>query len=71
MTYDGRKALRKEYGTLWVVGTGLIVLPWWRQYHLTGAQAARESAPLYLGMLAVLTAGYATVLVLKKTKRLG
>jgi protein-S-isoprenylcysteine O-methyltransferase Ste14 len=71
MTYDGRKALRKEYGTLWVVGTGLIVLPWWRSYHLAGAPAARESAPVHLGMLGLLTAAYVTVLVLKKTKRLG
>ena len=71
MTYDGRKTLRKEYGTLWVVGTGLIVLPWWRMYHLTGPQAARESAPLFLGLIALLTVGYAIVFVLKKTKRLG
>jgi protein-S-isoprenylcysteine O-methyltransferase Ste14 len=71
MSYDGRKTLRKEYGTLWVVGTGLIVLPWWRSYHLAGPQAARESAPLFLGLIALLTAGYAIVFVLKKTKRLG
>jgi len=71
MTYDGRKALRKEYGTIWVVGTGLIALPWWRLYHLTGPQAARESTPLFLGLIALLTVGYVTVFVLKKTKRLG
>ena len=71
MAYDGRKALRKEYGTIWVVGMGLIALPWWRMYHLTGAQAARDSAPVFLGLIALLTVGYVTVLILKKTKRLG
>jgi hypothetical protein len=70
MTYDGRKALRKEYGTLWVVGTGLIALPWWRLYHLTGPGAARKSAPFFLSLIASLTVGYAIVFVLKKMKRL-
>lgn len=70
LTYDGRKALRKEYGTLWVVGMGLIILPWWRMYHREGLLAAQGSAPFFLGMISLLFVCYATVFVLKKAKRL-
>ena len=57
LTYDGKKALRKEYGTLWVVGMGLTGLPWWRMYHLQGAAAAIDAAPLFLGLFALLFVG--------------
>jgi protein-S-isoprenylcysteine O-methyltransferase Ste14 len=71
LTYDGKKALRKEYGTLWVVGMGLTGLPWWRMYHLQGAAAAKAAAPLFLGLFALLFVAWAAVFALKKKKRLG
>ena len=70
LTYDGKKALRTEYGTLWVVGMGLAGLPWWRMYHLQGAVPARTAAPLFLGLFALLLVSWGTVRFLKKTKRL-
>lgn len=70
LTYDWKKTLRKEYGTLWVVGMGLTGLPWWRMYHLEGAIPASAAAPLFLGLFALLLVSWGTARILKKTKRL-
>jgi protein-S-isoprenylcysteine O-methyltransferase Ste14 len=70
MTFDWKRALRKDYGTMLVVALPLILLPLWRRYLLLGPDAARDLVPAKTIQTAVAVALYLLVLVLKKANRL-
>jgi protein-S-isoprenylcysteine O-methyltransferase Ste14 len=69
-SYDWRKALSKEYGTVFGCLLGMVVLSIWKQVYLYG-YASRK--PLVLGLAALLVPifiFYAVARFLKVTKRL-
>jgi len=71
MTFDWRRAIRKEYGsTLSWTACALCLLVWedWRNL---GPTAARHKAAIVTPILAVLLVAYAIARIMKKTKRLG
>jgi len=68
--FDWKKALRSEYGTIFGLLSGMILLNLWRTYYFHGLEARREE--IFLALLfipAVLF--YAVVRYLKKSRRLG
>ena len=64
--YDWKKVLRKEYGTLFVVATGLILIPAWRDFVLAGPAGLRRHLPAYSVALAGTLLGYVGARMLKK-----
>lgn len=70
MTYDWKKALRKEYGTLLVVALLLILLPGWQTYFFQGPAALKAVLPWELWAVGVSFAVYGLIFYLKKAGRL-
>lgn len=70
-TFDWRRALRKDYGTVYALALGLLFLPVWRTWFLEGSAAARSLLPAVLRGAAAATVGWAVTRWLKFRKRLG
>ncbi len=71
MTFDWRRVLRKEYGTMFSLLTWIVLLFLWQDYHRNGFD---PESPSVIGIGAAWATGliaWAIVRVLKKQKRLG
>ena len=68
LSYDWRRAVRKELSTLAGLGMGLTLLPLWRTYWLEGWHAATAAAPLHLGAALLVLALYGVGVYLKKQR---
>ena len=70
LRYDWRSAVRKELSTLAGLLSGLTLLPVWRTYFLEGLGATKAKAPQALIVELVVLFLYATLVALKKRRRL-
>ncbi len=71
LTYDWKKAIRKDYGTLFGVLFGIVFISLWKAYCLFGFQERKKEIldlALFLFILGLL---YFLIRYLKLTKRLG
>ena len=67
--FDWKKALRKDYGTIFGLLSGMIFLNLWKTYHFHGREARREEILLLLLLIPVVLF-YGIVRYLKKSHRL-
>jgi len=70
VTYDWKKALRKDYGNLYLLGMSNIVLSVWADCYIEGVEQELADAPQTLTAIVLTTLAYFTIMRLKKTKRL-
>jgi protein-S-isoprenylcysteine O-methyltransferase Ste14 len=70
MTFDWRRVLRKEYGSLFVSATILLAIFSWETWIRGGAAALRSIEPKLIALGIAVVCFYGTVRVLKKSRRL-
>lgn len=68
--YDWKKALRKEYGTVFGTMAGILLILIWKNYYLFGWDARKEQIINLALLLIPAIIFYATVRALKLSKRL-
>lgn len=69
--YDWKKALRKEYGTVFVSLTGLVLVNIWKLYWVYGLSARHDEIFAWSLLLIPITLFYVTTWYLKKAGKLG
>ncbi len=67
LTYDWKRAIRKEYGTVFVMVLFLIWMPLWRVSFLPGPTTPNHLLPALIVLSAVSAVLYLTAWVLKKS----
>lgn len=70
MTFDWRRVLRKEYGSIFVSATILLAIFSWESWIRGGAAALRTLEPELIALWIAVVCFYGTIRVLKKSKRL-
>lgn len=68
--YDWRKAIRKDYGTLFATLFGIVFINIWKQFYLYGFASRKETIILLAALIIPIALGYAFVRFLKLTGRL-
>lgn len=68
--FDWKKAVRKEYGTVFMTALGLIMLPWWRIHYQQNWHEEWEYMRWAIGLFVLSTVIYGTIRYLKKAKAL-
>ena len=70
ITYDWRRAVRKDLSTIAGILIGLILFPVWRTYFLEGFEAAKAKTPTALGLVLTVLVLYGLLHHVKKHTRL-
>jgi protein-S-isoprenylcysteine O-methyltransferase Ste14 len=70
MSFDWRRAIRQEMGTVVGLTIGFILISVWRSYYLHGFEPAKVAAIRAIWLILGITAAYLFLIRLKKSKKL-
>jgi protein-S-isoprenylcysteine O-methyltransferase Ste14 len=70
MSFDWRRAIRQEMGTVVGLTIGFILISVWRSYYLHGFEPAKVAAIRAIWLILSITAAYLFLIRLKKSKKL-